>query len=229
MLKNCPSLMPALLRLFNTCWSTSSMPSQWKVGVLHLLGKESAKSDPSVPSNFRPIALTSCMDKVYTSVLKGRWMSFMIANGYLNTTVQKAFIDSISGCTEYHVKLPSIVEEAHRKCRALAVCCLDMAKALAAYSMVSSVTPLITTMPPRVAAVSKLYQGFLPPPPRSCSEQRQLRCCLPGTPSSDTLPHKRKPRGSLSSPISGGRSHACGPWGQPKDDCYLGQGDDGEG
>ena len=51
-LKNCPSLMPALLRLFNTCWTTSSVPSQWKVGVLHLLGKVSAKSDPSVPSNF---------------------------------------------------------------------------------------------------------------------------------------------------------------------------------
>ena len=32
-LKNCPSLMPALLRLFNTCWTTSSVPSQWKVGV----------------------------------------------------------------------------------------------------------------------------------------------------------------------------------------------------
>ena len=114
-LKNCPSLMPALLRLFNTCWTTSSVPSQWKVGVLHLLGKVSAKSDPSVPSNFRPIALTSCMGKVYTSVLKGRWMSFMTANGYLNTTVQKAFVDGISGCTEHHVKLLSIIEEAWRK------------------------------------------------------------------------------------------------------------------
>ena len=69
------------------------------------------------------------MGKVYTSVLKGRWMSFMTANGYLNTTVQKAFVDGISGCTEHHVKLLSIIEEAQRKHKALAVCWLDLANA----------------------------------------------------------------------------------------------------
>ena len=71
MFKKCPSLLSALLCLFNACWSTSSIPSQWKVGVLRLLGKETAKTDPSVPSNFRPIPLTSCVGKLYTSVLKG--------------------------------------------------------------------------------------------------------------------------------------------------------------
>ena len=46
--KNCPSLLPALLRIFITCWSSASVPAQWKVGVLRLLGKEAAKSEPGV-------------------------------------------------------------------------------------------------------------------------------------------------------------------------------------
>ena len=53
--KKCPSLLPALLCLFNACWSTSSVPLQWKVGVLRLLGKEAAKTDPSVPSTSSPL------------------------------------------------------------------------------------------------------------------------------------------------------------------------------
>ena len=143
--KNCPSLMPALLHLFNTCWSTSSVPSQWKIGVLHLLGKPAAKLDPSLPSNFRPIALTSCVGKLYTAILKTRWTQFMIANGYLNTAVQKAFVDGVSGCTEHHIKLLSVIEEARQKHKSLAVCWLDLANAFGSVHH-SSVSPWNTTM-----------------------------------------------------------------------------------
>ena len=38
--------------------------------------------DPREPSNFRPIVLTSCLGKLYTSVLKGHRTQFMTANGY---------------------------------------------------------------------------------------------------------------------------------------------------
>ena len=53
----------------------------------------------------------------------------MIAYVYLNTTVQKAFIDGISGCTEHHVKLLSVIEEARWKHKSLAVCWLDVTNA----------------------------------------------------------------------------------------------------
>ena len=42
--KKCPSLMPALLHLYNTCWSTHAAPQAWKVGAIHLLGKSKAAS-----------------------------------------------------------------------------------------------------------------------------------------------------------------------------------------
>ena len=128
-LKKCPSLMPALLHLYNGCWSAQVVPEAWKVGIIHLLGKKKAEEDPSQPSNFRPIALTSCVGKVFTSLLKQRWLSYMTENKYLNTSVQKAFIDGVPGCTEHHLKLLSIISEAQRKHKSLCVCWLDLANA----------------------------------------------------------------------------------------------------
>ena len=128
-LKNCASLIPALLRLYNLCWTTKCVPSQWKVGVIKLLGKPAAQQDPSSPSNFRPIALTSCLGKVYTSILKQRWQHFMVSNGYLNTTIQKAFVDGIPGCSEHHLKLLAMLEEARTKHKSIAICWLDIANA----------------------------------------------------------------------------------------------------
>ena len=128
-LKKCPSLMPALLHLFNKCWSSKCVPQAWKVGVTRLLGKKKAEADPCQPSNFRPIALTSCIGKVFTSVLKQRWMKYMLDNRYLNTTVQKAFVDGVPRCTQHHLKLLSTINEARRKHKSLCVCWLDLANA----------------------------------------------------------------------------------------------------
>ena len=161
--KNCPSLMPALLHLFNTCWSTLTVPSQWKVGVLHLLGKPAAKLDPSLPSNFRPIALTSCVGKLYTAILKTRWTQFMIANGYLNTAVQKAFVDGDSGCTEHHIKLLSLIQEARQKHKSLAVCWLDLANAFGSvhHQLIRFSLEHYHAPARMVAAVSDLYRGLV--------------------------------------------------------------------
>ena len=128
-LKHCPSLMLVLLRLYNLCWATKQVLSQWKVGVFYLLGKSAADKDPSQPSNFRPIALTSCVGKVYTSILKRRWQHFMLNNGYLNTSIQKAFVDGIPGCSEHHLKLLAMIEEAHQKHKSISICGLDIANA----------------------------------------------------------------------------------------------------
>ena len=64
-LKNCPSLMVALMDLYNACWSSSSIPTAWNSGVIRLIPKASAAGNAGTPSNFRPIALTSCIGKVF--------------------------------------------------------------------------------------------------------------------------------------------------------------------
>jgi hypothetical protein len=128
-LKKCPSLLPSLLHLFNICWRTATIPIQWKTGVILLLGKPAAKEDASSPNNFRPIALTSCIGKIYTSILKNRLLSYMISNSFLDTTTQKAFVDGIPGCTEHHLRLFSLIEEARHKRKSISICWLDLANA----------------------------------------------------------------------------------------------------
>ena len=70
--RQCPSLAPALLSLFNMCWEQHHVPKPWKQGVIRLIPKTAAATDPHLPANFRPIALTSCVGKVFTTMLKNR-------------------------------------------------------------------------------------------------------------------------------------------------------------
>ena len=86
--KRCPSLNQALVDLFNCCWTTSSVPAAWKTAAIKLIGKSSASEDPTVPSNFKPIALTSCIGKLFTTVLKNRWLEYMLDNDYLDRDPQ---------------------------------------------------------------------------------------------------------------------------------------------
>ena len=53
----------------------------------------------------------------------------MLENGYLDSLLQKTFMTTIPGCTEHHVKLSSILTEAHSRHRSLAVCWLDLPNA----------------------------------------------------------------------------------------------------
>ena len=66
-LKTCVSeLAPCLGKLFRLCLSTSTFPSCWKRALVQPVPK---KGDPSQPSNYRPIALTSILSKVFESIL----------------------------------------------------------------------------------------------------------------------------------------------------------------
>lgn len=127
--KKCPALVTALHDLFNTCWMQSMVPAQWKTASVKLIGKQTAEQDPTLPTNFRPIALTSCVGKLFTTIFRNRWLSFMLANKYLDRSVQKAFMPKIPGCIEHHLKLGTILKDAKQKHRALAVCWLDLMNA----------------------------------------------------------------------------------------------------
>ena len=160
-IKRCPSLLTALLHMYNCCWTTRAIPTAWKVGIVHLLGKKKAANDSTNPSYFRPIALTSCVSKVFTSLVKRRWLSFMVSNNFLNTATHKAFIDGVPGCSEHHLKLLTMLREAQRRRKSLCVCWLDLANAfgsvhhdLIAFSLAHYHAP------PEMIRLISLYDGL---------------------------------------------------------------------
>src|SRR6201990_1347100 len=66
-LKTCASeLAHCLGKLFRLCLSTSTFPSCWKRALIQPVPK---KGDPSQPSNYRQISLTSVLSKVFESIL----------------------------------------------------------------------------------------------------------------------------------------------------------------
>ena len=127
--KKCPSLALALADLFSLCWKLGEVPSGWKCAVIKLIPKTDASNDPANPSNFRPIALTSCVGKFFITILKNRWLSFVTSNNYLDTSVQKAFLPGVPGCLEQYTKPSAAIADAHKRHRSLTVCWLDLANA----------------------------------------------------------------------------------------------------
>ena len=127
--KKCPSLALALSDLFSLCWKLGQVPSGWKCAAIRLIPKANASNDPANPSNFCPIALSSCVGKLFIMILKNRWPSFVISNGYLDTSVQKAFLPGVPGCLEQYTKLSAAIADAHKRHRSLTVCWIDLANA----------------------------------------------------------------------------------------------------
>ena len=105
------------------------VPSAWKVAAVKLIPKGAASQDPSSPVNFRPIALTPTISKLFSGILKDRWLCYMKRNNYLNSNLQKAFLPTIPGVTEHQAKLTSIIKMAKQKKRSLAIAWLDIANA----------------------------------------------------------------------------------------------------
>ena len=150
---------------------------------LKLIPRSGTSNEPSNPANFRPIALTSCIEKIYTTIIKNCCLSYMKAKKYFNTklqkhscflflevqsisqnlhlqstksqwvcwldlanafgsvhhdlilsalitaSLQKAFMPTVPSCTEHHLKLSSILSDAHTNHKYLVVCWLDMENA----------------------------------------------------------------------------------------------------
>lgn len=64
------------------------------------------------PSNFRLIALTSCLGKPFHHIKADRMAQFMTKNDFINETTQKAFLKGVNGCIEHIQVLQEIMEDA---------------------------------------------------------------------------------------------------------------------
>lgn len=83
MIKNLhPETQLALLSLFNRIWNNGYIPPRLKEAIVVPVLKEG--KDPAVASSYRPIALTSCLCKVFEKMINRRLMHFLEANRLLD-------------------------------------------------------------------------------------------------------------------------------------------------
>ncbi len=74
-LKNYASVLsPCLVKLFRLSLSTSTFPSCWKYAYEQPVPK---KGDRSNPSNYRPIALISCLSKAFETILNRKFLKHL--------------------------------------------------------------------------------------------------------------------------------------------------------
>ena len=92
--KRCPFLRSYLTELFRAVWLSGAIPDEWKKACTILIHK---KDDTNSPSNFRPITLEPIPHKVFTSCIRNSIFTFLIANNFIESNIQKGFTPHVSG------------------------------------------------------------------------------------------------------------------------------------
>ena len=110
-LTNLPSIHPLLATMFTAIRDSGEAPKAWGLSNIILIPKGD-DIDQNNPADFRMIALTSNVAKLYHTLESSRTINFMITNRYLDPSAQKAFINGINGCVEHVQVIQEVIQHA---------------------------------------------------------------------------------------------------------------------
>ena len=96
-----------LLHIFNSIWCSGSFPPSWREAVVIPVPKPG--KDATVPSNYRPIALTSCVCKTFERMVNDRLVWFLESKKLI-TSVQCGFRKRRS-TLDHLVRLEALIRE----------------------------------------------------------------------------------------------------------------------
>ena len=111
-LMNMSYVHKVLATLFTQIIDTGVAPDIWGSSKVKLIHKSGSDDNPM---NFRMIALTLCIAKLYHTLEASRTMDFMIRNKYLDPTAQKAYINGVNGCVEHITIVQEIIQDTYHK------------------------------------------------------------------------------------------------------------------
>jgi hypothetical protein len=127
-----PSTHSFLATLYSCLLLEDPDPSaKWCQSEIKLIYKDEDKNDLA---NFRPILLTSCIGKIYHQILADKMTVYLSSNGLIDTTVQKAFMRGISGCTDHNFVLQELLAYARKEKKPLHCMFFDLADAFGSVS-----------------------------------------------------------------------------------------------
>ncbi len=124
--KMCPRIRGLLAELLDMIWARGIIPDEWcKADGVYIPKEDHSESI----SQFRPISLLNVEGKIFFSILSRRLTRFIVSNGYINYSVQKAGIPGHPGCVEHATMIWSSIKQARRERADLSVVWLDLANA----------------------------------------------------------------------------------------------------
>ena len=109
-----PSVHHFLATLYNKIDAEGIAPSTWACCNMTLCLKAGSPKDPA---NFRPIALSSNLGKVFHQIKADHLTEYMLENKYIDPAVQKAFLRKINGCVEHIQVIQEIIQDAKSRKR----------------------------------------------------------------------------------------------------------------
>ena len=159
-LRRLPSAHHFLATLYSKILLDSPTPPDlWQNSNVSLIYK---RNETENPKNFRMIALTSVIGKLYHQIISDRTLDFLILNGYLDPAVQKAFIKNINGTIEHNQLLQETLSHARRNNKTIHVTFFDLKDAFGSisHSLISHVLDRYK-LPENVKSyINNLYNGI---------------------------------------------------------------------
>ena len=103
----------------------------WGLSVISLIHKAGDTADPK---NFRPIALTSTVGKLYHQILADRISKYLVKTGLIDSSTQKAFISGFSGCLDHNIIMQEIISHCKSNRKTVHVTFFDLEDAFGSVS-----------------------------------------------------------------------------------------------
>ena len=92
-----PYLRSYLAAIIAEIWKKKIIPPTWKKAITILIYKKGSTDNPG---NFCAITMETGTLKILTSALRNKVCQFLSSNNYIETNIQKGFVNGISGTYE---------------------------------------------------------------------------------------------------------------------------------
>ena len=124
--KRCPGVARLLWSYLRGMWKNNTMSESWRKAEGIFIPKEDGATSVE---KFRTISLLNVEGKLYFALQADRLVTYTLANGYIDTSIQKGGVPAVSGCMEHTAILSQLIREAKAEKKDLVVVWLDIANA----------------------------------------------------------------------------------------------------
>ena len=102
------------------------IPKAWQCALVVLLAKS---ENLEVPSEFSPIALLNAEGRLFFTLMQWKLSGYMLDNGYIETRIQKGFLQKVASCIEHSETMYQALRDAKDSKQDVCVSWIDLANA----------------------------------------------------------------------------------------------------